>query len=246
MRLGFSLCFLLCFLLLIVGFNPNANAKIFRNAYVSFELPPNWDCKLIGTDWTCVSKFQTKSKEAMIALTAKQAGPADTLPAYMAYLKQPHPIKSKTGKEMVQSKVLHVRQRQVSGHAWVDALHLGSEMTDYYTRYLTTIKGRISVLITFSAHKLHYTKYSSDFLNAIQSLRIVAGNDVGETKVTMPSGPSFGTGTIGQPTSTMDFDGLLPPEETPSSGPDPMELGLGLALIIGAIGFYIYRKKKGK
>ncbi len=53
-------------------------------------------------------------------------------------------------------------------------MHLGSEIPHYYTRYLATVKGKIAVLVTFSAHKLHYTKYSSEFFRAIKSLRVIA------------------------------------------------------------------------
>ena len=58
-----------------------ANAKRFRNAYVSFELPPNWNCKLEGSEWVCENDFSAKTKEAIIILTAKEVGPTDTLPA---------------------------------------------------------------------------------------------------------------------------------------------------------------------
>ena len=51
-------------------------------------------------------------------------------------------------------------------------MHLGSEIPNYYTRYLAAVKGRVAVLVTFSAHKKYYTKYSGQFFEAIKTLRV--------------------------------------------------------------------------
>src|SRR5690606_2019872 len=130
-----------------------------------------------GTEWVCVSQFSQKSKEAIIILTAKEVGPTDTFQAYTAHLKTARTLPGPRGNP-AQSKVYQVTQRQISGHPWVDGMHMGSEVTSYYTRYLATIKDRIAILVTFSAHKAHYTKYSNDFLKAIQSLRVVTSKDL--------------------------------------------------------------------
>ena len=74
-----------------------AHAKRFRNAYVSFELPPNWNCKLEGSEWVCENDFSAKTKEAIIILSAKEVGPTDTLPAYMAHLQTPRTLQGKGG-----------------------------------------------------------------------------------------------------------------------------------------------------
>src|SRR5882757_6856334 len=74
---------LLVFLMIACG---TASAKRFRNAYVSFELPPNWNCKLEGAEWVCENDYSKKQKEAIIILTAKEVGPSDSLAAYMSHL----------------------------------------------------------------------------------------------------------------------------------------------------------------
>lgn len=48
----------------------NAEAKVFRNAYVAFELPDTWNCNLEHTEWVCRSQNDKESKEAIIILTA--------------------------------------------------------------------------------------------------------------------------------------------------------------------------------
>src|SRR3954470_513057 len=164
---------LLLFALLACG---TAHAKRFRNAYVSFELPPNWNCKLEGSEWVCENDFAGKTKEAIVILTAKEVGPTDTLAAYLAHLQTPRTIPGRGGAP-TKSQIIHVKERMIGNQMWIDGMHLGSEVGPYFTRYLATIKDKISILITFSAHKEHFTKYSGDFIKAVESLRVVASKD---------------------------------------------------------------------
>ena len=141
------------FVLLVLSLPLVAQAKRFSNAYVSFELPSNWNCKLEKTEWVCGSQYKNKSTQAIIILTAKERGPADTLQAYKAYLSNPKAIPAVGSGAPRKSKVLHIKERNIAGHGWVDGMQLGSEVTDFYTRYLATIKGRLAIIITFSAYK---------------------------------------------------------------------------------------------
>ncbi|OFZ12444.1 MAG: hypothetical protein A2Z20_06675 [Bdellovibrionales bacterium RBG_16_40_8] len=219
----------------------NAEAKLFQNSYVSFELPPNWECKLDGTEWVCVSKFSKDAKEAIIILTAKEVGPTDTFGAYVTHLKTPRNLPDKTGK-MQPSQALHVTKRLINSHEWVDSLHLGSEITSYYSRYLATIKHSLAILVTFSAHKESYTKYSSDFLKAIETLRVIASKDIlagsGSGSQPLGSGESMGI-PVGEIDSGLT--GGLPPEPNVN---DMKTKLLALALLLVVIGIYLWRKKK--
>lgn len=220
-----------------------ARAALFQNSYVSFELPNNWSCKLDGTEWVCISQYADKSKEAIIILAAKEAGPTDSLPAYVTHLKTPRTLIDKSGKP-VSSNVLQVRERQIANHPWVDGMHLGSEIASYYTRYLATVKDRLAILVTFSAHKEHYTKYSADFLKSIESLRVIASKDLLEPRPRMSQGPT-GNETIGVPVGIGLSDGSadgMPPE--PAANNDLKTKLIALALLIGAVGLYLWRKKK--
>lgn len=235
---------LLAFAILFSLKNMNlAHATLWSNSYVSFELPPNWECKVEGTEYVCVSKLSKEAKEAIIILAAKEAGPTDTLPAYESKLKGPRMLPDNTGK-MAASKVLSVKSRQINGHPWIDALHLGPEINSYYTRYLATIKDRLAILVTFSAHTEHFTKYSSDFLKSVESLRVVAAKDILDSKP-VPVGRT--NETIGAPISEpapFEPAGEAPPE--PNTDNDMKTKLFALALIVGAIGFYLMRKKKAK
>jgi hypothetical protein len=219
-----------------------SHATLFQNSYVSFELPPSWQCNLDGTEWVCISQYAKQSKEAIIILTAKEMGPTDSLVNYETRLKTPRELNDKTGK-IVPSKILQVKNRMINNHPWVDALHQGSEIASYYTRYLATVKDKIAILVTFSAHQEHYTKYSADFLKAVESLRVVAAKDIMNTGAnnSMPvkSNETIGS-EIAQPQA---FDGGAPPPE-PTSGGDMKVKILALAVLLAALGIYFWRKKK--
>jgi hypothetical protein len=227
-----------------------ANAKLFRNAYVSFELPPNWNCKLEGSEWVCENDFAGKTKEAIIILTAKEVGPTDTLAAYLAHLQTPRTITGRGGVP-TKSQVIHVHERMIGNQMWIDGMHLGSEVGPYFTRYLATIKDKISILITFSAHKEHFTKYSGDFIKAVESLRVVATKDLSDHSGAAEgrqNGESFGLPTTAAGNSP--YGGV---ETYPEEGEGPrskFKWGnlLIIALLIGGVGgvFYMMNQKKPK
>ena len=156
----------------------SAQAKLFSNSYVSFELPPNWTCKQEGYEHVCINKFSKKEKEAIIILTAKKKGPQDSLPNYETHLKTPRNMKNYKNIPY-SSKVKVVKKRKINGVDWVDGIHLGSEVETYYTRYAATVKDSLGILVTFSAHKDHYSKYSNDFMKAIQTLKVIAPKGLG-------------------------------------------------------------------
>jgi LPXTG-motif cell wall-anchored protein len=221
------------------------HAKIFRNAYVQFELPEQWNCSPEGTEWVCSSINKVDSKESIIIMTAKEAGPQDTFAAYQNYLKLPKKLFSSSGKP-VMSQIKNVRLRKINDQQWVDSLHLGSEIPGYYTRYVATIKDKLAILVSLSAFSSHYTRYTNDFFRAVESLRVVASKDLLTSKALAPIKPgteAFGTG--GMPATlpgSNDDNGVVPPTDE-DNGNNLATYG-GIGLLFAAIGFYIYMKRK--
>ena len=227
----------------------SASAKTFRNAYVSFELPNNrWGCILEQTEFVCrTTDTNIDAREAIIVLTAKEVGPNDALTSYEQHLKAPRSIPSRSG-VATQSQVYKVEQRNIANHAWVDGLHFASEVPNYYTRYLATTKEKIAILVTFSAHKLKYSKYAGDLSKLIQSLRVTA--TTASMKTGFGGGDGSNGGPFGGPTNADvggDMNGEALPEEGTGGGggPGATEMFAG-ALILAAIGFYLLAKKRKK
>lgn len=219
-----------------------ASAKQFKNAYISFEIPERWNCTLEATEWVCRSQDTNESKEAIIVLTAKEVGPSDSLQIYENHMRNPIKTTTKTG-ETILSKVMSPPvQKRINNLDWVDGFHQSSEIQNYYTRYIATIKEKIAVLVTFSAHKEFYAKYATDFFNAINSLNVIATkNSLQDPSIQGPSG-SLG------PISTGSGGGIdIQPQDLglPQKKNNKFLYIVG-AIIFAAIGLLLLMKMKKK
>lgn len=149
----------------------NANAAKFANQFVEFELPTGWGCVLEGAEWVCQNQQDAiKKKDAIIILAAKIQGDQDTLDQYLNYLKNPKSYTTPQGKN-VTSEVRYARNNTIGDQSWVDSLHLESEITGFFTRYLATVKDGIGILVTYSVNKNKYQEYSTVFDEMIKSLK---------------------------------------------------------------------------
>lgn len=223
-------------------------AKIFRNAYISFEMPDTWNCKLEQTEWVCRSDQAAQAKEAVIILTAKEVGPTDSFPLYDAHLKAPIPAPSKSGENILSKVQYPPKNVNINDQPWVDGLHAGSEVKNYYTRYLATIKDKIAILVTFSAHQNYYSKYAQDFFKTIQSLRVIATKELFANRDLGPLRP--GSETLGSGISAAMPGDIVNSEDEGKSGGGLFGQGtdvmIGGAILLLAIGGYIFtRMRKG-
>lgn len=230
----------------VLLFAPFALAKTFSNAYVSFELPDAWNCVLEQTEWVCRPVAPELQQLGIIILTAKEVGPSDSLALYKNHLQQPRVIASRTGQPLT-SSVLKIEDRQINGQPWIDGMHNSSEVPNFFTRYLATTKDKIAVLVTFTAHTQHYTKFQNAFLTAIASLRVTAtkslmsGRDGGAG-----GGGMFGAGGAG---GLAGLEGL--PEEGEAGGEggglsQKAQTILAIAAILGGLGIYLMIKRGRK
>lgn len=222
----------------------SSDAKVFHNAYISFEMPDSWKCNLEQTEWVCRSEQTKESKEAIIILTAKEVGPTDSIDLYEQHLNSALPVTNRNGSPG-QSQIQYKSKKvQINNQMWIDGLHLGSEVPNYFTRYFATIKDKIAILVTFSAHKMYYSKYSQDFFKSIMSLRVIASKnlltrpDVGPVR---PGSEIIGS-TIGR---AMPMD-MEQPEENSSGKSNSRLTYMALAALIGALGLYFFFKSKKK
>jgi len=215
-------------------------SKEWRNAFISFEIPDRWKCLLEQTEWVCRSEDPKESKESIIILTAKEVGPTDTMVMYEAHLQNSILLRQPGGNALFSKPYKKPEKVQIKGQLWIDGFHLESEVPNYFTRYLATIKNRIAVLVTFSAHKNDYARYSADFARAVQSLTVIASSSL----VPNPS-----DGIRGQSGSLFPREqALLPSEPFPEVAirkKKDRTLYYALAFLLAIIGGYIlYRSQK--
>lgn len=223
-----------------------AQAKVFRNSYISFEMPDTWDCKLEHTEWVCRSLNQKEAREAIIILTAKEVGPTDSFTSYTTHLNTPQKVTSRTGSQVTSRVVYAPKQVKINDQVWIDGLHQGSEVANYFTRYLATIKDQIAILVTLSAHKDHYTKYSQDFYKTVMSLRVLATKNLLSQPDSGPLRPGgeLLAGSIGGAMPADFEDGGLGEGSEGGAGGDTQSLLIGLAVILAAGAAYVFMKSK--
>jgi len=243
--------FLFFFLNLI--FITPGNAKVFKNSYISFEMPSRWNCELKKKAWLCRYKVSKscqanpttapckkeikKSREAAIVMAAKEKSKIDTLKDYREHFGEIRNIKIASGSS-TQSKIIHNKIVGIKNLKWVDCMHLSSELPHYYTRYLATIKGNIAVLISFTAHKKHYTNYSNLFFKSIKSLNVTT------SELSKVNKNELGSQVLSRPIDIPDefFSDMTPSE--PTEGDRLSSLLFGLSMALAAAGIFIWFKKR--
>lgn len=230
--------------LVLLFFAAQANAKVFRNAYIAFEMPETWKCNLEQTEWVCRSEQSKESKEAIIILTAKEVGPTDSFPLYESHLNNSIAAPAKAGAANMSKVVYQAKNVQINDQAWIDGLHLGSEVPNYFTRYLATIKDRIAILVTFSAHKQFYTKYSQDFFKAVMSLRVIASKNLLAKPDLGPIRP--GSETLGAPIGAAMPGDMAMDDGIPKKSGSGKTVIWGVALLLAAAGIFLFLRSRKK
>ncbi|MBI2711779.1 MAG: hypothetical protein HYX41_02785 [Bdellovibrio sp.] len=222
-----------------------SHAAKFANQFTEFELPPQWQCNLEGAEWVCQSTNDTKKRDAIIVLAAKLKGDQDSLDQYLTYLKAAKTFNSIQGKP-VKSDPKYAKTINLNGQAWVDALHLESEIPGFYTRYLATVKQDIGVLVTYSINKGKYQTYLDDFDNMVKTLKVF--RKTGGINVAPQSGNLFQNTQIPQNVGSdtvfpgAQIQGGAENKPVAAGGDNTMFLLLGAGAAV--VGFIIWRKKK--
>ncbi|MBC7692514.1 MAG: hypothetical protein H7222_12185 [Methylotenera sp.] len=222
---------------------PSFAAK-FANQFTEFELPPQWQCNLEGAEWVCQNTNEAKKKDAIIVLAAKLKGDQDSLDQYLTYLKGVKTYNSIQNKP-IKSDPKYAKTVNINGQAWVDALHMESEIPGFYTRYLATVKDDIGVLITYSINKAKYQDYLADFDNLVRTLKVFRKAGVG-----LNAAPS--TTNLFQNTTipTTMNEGTVFPNSDPKGGADSAPKKkedntlLFIIVAVAVVGFIIIRKKR--
>jgi hypothetical protein len=225
-----------------------AHAAKFANQFVEFELPPQWSCNLEGAEWVCQSQDESKKRDAIIVLAAKLKGDQDSLDQYLTYLKAAKTYTSVAGKP-VKSEPKYAKDVNINGTAWVDALHMESEIPGFYTRYLATIKADIGVLVTYSVNKSKYQQYLEAFDNMVKTLKVFrkpgAINTGGGPNTSLFNNTSIPQGAVSGDSVFGGAPIAAPDANARPKGKQSSPL-LPIAGVGAAIAFFIWRRKKSQ
>jgi hypothetical protein len=141
----------------------------FRTGFYEFDMAEGWTCDLVGTEYVC-SPAGKPPHAATVIIAAKFRSEADNLKDYEAHLRKPqkHALAGAGGAG--ESKINYVRRRTLGGREWVEALHLGSELPNFYTYYLATATAGLGILVTMSVHKDHEAEHAKSLVEMMSTL----------------------------------------------------------------------------
>jgi len=221
----------------------SAQAKTFKTQFLRFELPPNWSCSQEEqADWVCQSDNLAERSEAIVVVVTKEADEIDdVLEKYQEVLGAQRDMRDLVGNSY-KSEVKYTRKRDIRNHTWIDALHFGSEIPGFYTRYVASIKEKVAGLITYSISETAYPKYAPLLDQMIESAEMFFDPKAFEEALKKGSLlAKRGKGLVGRTDPKELSSGPVDPAKT---GTDMTQFICGL-IFLAAIGYYIYKKKKG-
>lgn len=156
--LFFSISFLLFF-------SQNVLADIQSIGPVSLNLPSGWRCQNQDQNYICLDESPYSTKNAAIVISFKNRSPEDAIPVYRDQLTRPRNLYQ--GDLAIPSQPKGVTEKQINNVLWVEGIHLGSEVPDYYTHYYATVAGQHALLISVSIEKSAYQDLLSTVVQPI-------------------------------------------------------------------------------
>lgn len=218
-----------------------ASAKTFKTQFIKIDLPPNWDCRQEEIDWVCQPDNLAERSEAILVVVTKSVNEVDdTLDKYEEELKKERDMRDLLG-NAYKSQIKYVRRREIQKWPWVDALHLGSEIPGFYTRYVASIREKVAGLLTYSIAESVYPKYAQLMDQMIDSAEIYF--DPKAFAEAMQGSGSL-LGARGRTKGRLAPGLEKAKEPGPTEGMDMTKI-FGGAIILGALGYYVYSKRKG-
>ena len=182
-------------------------SKLLETDYLTTQVPKNWNCQLDNTKWLCRSKDPKYKSRMLVSIAAKQSSPEESLKNFLSYFGATKTATSQEGRTII-SKVLSAKPVYVNNIEWVEAVHFEGEVPNYYTHYMTTLYGGVTILLRLSAHKDLFESMKPIFTSIILNTRL---KKLGKIFPLRKS--SRGENTISPPAIQMKTIPSLPPPE---------------------------------
>jgi len=225
-----------------------AQTKEFKSKFIQFDLPRNWSCQKEDIDWVCQPDNVVERTEAIVVVVRKQRDPVDdTFKKFKAYLGQQKSMIDLSGKSY-RSQVKYLKTKKIQGHEWVDSLQTGSEIPNFYSRYLVTTKEKITGMISYHVAESVWAKWAEP-LSAMADSAVIRfdENAYNELVKTPNAEPLFGSrpsvSTVARRQPVLDNKSNIDAQKESSDGLQPGQM-IALAFLLGGIGFFVYHKKK--
>lgn len=155
-------------------FVSQASAELQSFGPVNFALPVGWGCQIKENNLICLDNSPTSEKNAAIVLNYKYKTAEDVLAVYRDQLARPRTLYD--GEIAKPSVPQGVRDVMLNNITWVEGIHLGSEMPDYYTLYYVTVVEPYAILLSISVEKSSYQSKLSFIKNTISSIKVNVAN----------------------------------------------------------------------
>jgi hypothetical protein len=219
--------------LLTVGWGWPAWAKPLETSFVTLSVPESWECEKIKPDWACRPTDRKHLHSATLVLTAKVAGPEDTLSAIEQQMKAPRTF---TGgrRTAITSQLRWAKQVPINGQNWVEALHHNRELEGFFTYYLATVTPRLVILVNLSFQQ-ELTKEFEPILAQIRgSVQVSASalEPAGEEAAAVVPQPVGPAQPEGAPTANHPLVAELSKQLGASN---PLKMAAGAVLVLLAI-----------
>ncbi len=231
------------FVFLILLSWPLYGEKKFKSSYVSFNIQRKWICKSFGVEWLCHHSLYKGTPTAFMLITARLGGKSDPLSSSGYFF---------NGAQTVFSHKIRLKNVQVNRHTWTDSFYRISLVDDRRARYASTIccknmKTKIHISVSFHAHQANYTKYSREFLRAINSLKL--SEKIKEVLEKIKQQTQQHREEMISYIEKILFEDERKKERAlkEKSSSKPLLLFVSLALfLLGALAYFLYRKNKPK
>lgn len=166
---------LILFILSQFLFQDYTYAELQSFGPVSFNLPIGWGCQTKENNLICLDNSPVSKKNSAIVLNYKYRTAEDSLAVYRDQLSRPRTLYD--GEIAKPSIPQGIRDLNINGITWIEGIHLGSEMTDYYTLYYVTVVDPFAILMSLSIEKSTYKERINVLKDSIYSLKINVAND---------------------------------------------------------------------
>lgn len=234
----------ICLAALLASASAPVLAKTFKTPFIRFELPPNWSCQPEELDWVCQPDNPAERSEALVIVVTKQVNPIDdTLPKYEGVLKTPRDMRDLLGNSY-KSEIKFARVRPIKGQPWADGLQLGSEIPKFYTRYLASTKeDKVAGLVSYSIAESVFPKWGPVLDNMIETLEITFDPNAFNELVKAGPGSLLGARAGNGMKRFAPKDDADKKSGESGGGLDPTQIA-GIVLVLGAIGYLVWKKRK--